>query len=111
MGSHRHNCGQKRLFVDCFAEGVIRRVVLNFYARKIVPSLEKIHHELMADNDFPRLSKTSLWRIMKKQLKFKFVNFNGKPIPLERSDIAAARAHYLKQISYYRRKNYEVRDL
>lgn len=107
--SRKRNSGRKKIEIDSFTEGVIRRGVLSFYAAKEFPSTKKLHAKLMDDLNFPRMSKSKLYKVMKKQLKFKFVKFHGKPVPLEREDIAAQRWKYLRTVRRLRREGYNVK--
>ena len=105
----RHMSGRKKIEVDSFTEGVIRRAVMFSYANIIVPTLNMLHVELLSDAQFPGVSRSTLHRIMKNQLKFKFLKFHEKPVPMERFDVAAHRASYLRNIAKYRRQGYQVR--
>lgn len=100
--------GRQKLELDSFSEGVVRRQVMEIYAAKQFPTLKQIHQNLQNDENFPKMSKHTLWRRMKKQLKFKFGRFQGKPVPMERDDIAAQRHHYLRSIKKYRREGYNI---
>jgi hypothetical protein len=102
------NCGRKKFKIDCFGEGVIRRAVMEMYARREFPTLDKIHAQLQDDENFPKLSKSTLWSCMKKQLKFKFGRFENKPVIFERDDVTAQRQKYLLFIKKYRRQGYQV---
>ena len=80
---------------------------MEFYSKKTFPTLSKIHNQLQDDPNFPRLSITTLWRVMKEQLKFKFVKFEGI-WPLERPDIVKHRSDYLLKIKELRAKGYKI---
>jgi len=71
-------------------------------------TVKKIHGQLIQDPNFPPMSYVTLWKIMKKQLKFKIRKFHNKPVPFERDDISAARHKYLRLIKQYRNSGYEV---
>jgi len=94
--------------MDSFGEGVIRRTILQGYQDKEYFTIDKLHKKLQDDKNFPKLSKTTLYRIMKRQLKFKFLKFHDKPIPFERNDISAARHKYLRAVRKYRHEDYKV---
>jgi len=100
--------GRTNIVADSFTEGVIRRNILQYYADKEYPTLAKLHTKLQSDNNFPRMGKQTLRKIMKKQLKMKFIKYNKKPIPFDREDIAAHRCKYLRQIRKFRQEGYTV---
>jgi len=100
--------GRKKVEVDSFTEGVIRRAVLQFYSQKKYPNVIDLHRYFKEDDNFPSMSRSTLYRIMRRQLKFKFGKFEGKPIPMDRPDIAAHRAKYLRQIKKYRKEGRQV---
>ena len=106
--SKKSKTGRRSIVLDSFDEGVIRRAVLTMYSNKTFPTLDSLHATLKEDERFPRMSKQSLWRCCKKQLKFKFGKFQDKPVVMEREDITAHRQRYLLTIKKYRRENYNV---
>lgn len=63
----------------------------------------------MDDPNFPKMSRSTCYAVMRKQLKFKYKKFNGKPVPFERQDIASARHEYIRKVRYYRKLGYTVR--
>jgi hypothetical protein len=71
----KFKAGRRKIVVDSFTEGVIRRAVLQFYADKTYPNLSLLHSRLSEDPHFPRMREMTLFNIMKKQLKFKFCRF------------------------------------
>lgn len=95
---NRKRCGRKAVVIDSFTEGVIRRAVLQSYAEKKFPTLTALHATLSSDPNFPEMKRTTLRNIMKNTLKFKYVKTQGKPVPMERVDIAASRADYLTAV-------------
>jgi hypothetical protein len=95
--------------VDSFTEGVIRRTILSGYRDKKFYTVQRLHELLQQDPNFPQFkSYKTLHKIMKKQLKFKFMKFHGKPIPFERFDVQVARHKFLRDIRKFRRMGYEV---
>lgn len=103
---------RKEILVDSFTEGVIRRKILEGYSQKKFYTVRRLHQLLQEDPNFPRIKNCStLQKIMKKQLKFKFVKFHSKPIPFERHDVQVARHSFLRNIRNLRRQNYNVSAL
>src|SRR5689334_20803806 len=100
---------RKKIVVDSFTEGVIRRKILEHYAKKEFLTMRKLHSILTEDTGFPKMSYVTLWRICKQQLKFKHLKFQSKPIPFEREDITIARHSYLRKVRYFRRLGYKVK--
>ena len=47
--------GQKPIILDSFNQSLLRRIVLNFYCRGEIPSLEKIHSEAQDADGFPKV--------------------------------------------------------
>ncbi|XP_035715976.1 uncharacterized protein LOC118439060 [Folsomia candida] len=104
------NSGRKGIIVDSFTEGVIRRKILEGYTQKKFYTVKRLYEVLQEDPNFPKFkSYRTLHKIMRKQLKFKFVKFHSKPIPFERHDVQVARHSFLRSIRKLRRENYNTR--
>lgn len=99
---------RKKIVVDSFTEGVIRRKILEAYAKREVLTSRQLHTLLRTDENFPVMCRQTLLNIMKSQLKFKYVKFHSKPIPFERPDITVARHTYLRKVRHYRSIGYKV---
>ncbi|OXA41138.1 hypothetical protein Fcan01_24091 [Folsomia candida] len=103
------NSGRKGIIVDSFTEGVIRRKILEGYTQKKFYTVKRLYEVLQEDPNFPKFkSYRTLHKIMRKQLKFKFVKFHSKPIPFERHDVQVARHSFLRSIRKLRRENYNI---
>lgn len=106
----RFSLYRKGIIVDSFTEGVIRRKILEGYTQKKFYTVKRLYEVLQEDPNFPKFkSYRTLHKIMRKQLKFKFVKFHSKPIPFERHDVQVARHSFLRSIRKLRRENYNVR--
>jgi hypothetical protein len=101
-------CFRPKIVVDSFTEGVIRRNILQAYSNKEYLTTKKLHYRLLEDPNFPKMSVSTLWKVMRMQLGFKFLKFHNKPVPFERDDISAARHNYLRSIRNYRTQGYQV---
>lgn len=93
---------KKRMEVDSFTLGVIRRKVSQFYTvKKIIPSLRKLRNELKAE-DVIDCSHEYLRKIIR-EMGFRFVSCQSKrKLIIERHDIMALRWRYIRDISKYR---------
>ena len=81
---------------DDFDQDVLRRTVLGFYDRKELPTLLKIQQEMNDKNGF-KGSLSSLRTVML-NIGFEFATVDGRKFLMERSDIAAARTTFLREM-------------
>lgn len=82
---------------DSFQLHAIRLHIYNYYRRQEYPTLHKLMTSL-AEADLYHGSQTSLYSLVTKKLGFKFKKINGRKILLERTDIAALRAKFIRRI-------------
>lgn len=92
---------------DQFDKDVLRRTVLNFYARKEIPTLCKIKEQLLKDGIVFDGCLTSLRKVLLK-IGFKFTKVDGRKFLMERSDIVASRAEFLREIKKYREQGANI---
>ena len=90
------NTPKKVTNLDDFDVCVLRRTILEFHARKEIPTLEEIKEKMEEKIDF-RGSKESLRRIVK-EIGFRFKRADGRKFLMERSDVQTARAHFLQEM-------------
>ena len=91
---------------DCFDIDLIRRVIYEFYEKKELPTKRMIINVLSDRGIY--VSKRQLDRLLPKLgFKWKKVSENRK-IFLERSEIRASRAAYLRQVQEYRQMGYQI---
>ena len=84
--------------LDVFAKSMLRKTILSFYERREIPTVEKIKKALKENESYNYIgSITSLRRILK-QIGFKFTRVDGRKVLLERSDVAAARSRFLREM-------------
>ena len=95
--------GSHPLQVDEFTKSAIRERIRSFFLRKELPTVGKLLDDCRENiDDFPPLSVTSLWRLLKK-MGFRYTKRTNKRQLYERHDVIAARAEYLRAIREYRR--------
>ena len=82
--------------LDDFDKCIVRRTALSFYERQEVPTLKKIQEELKENISF-RSSIASLHKILK-EIGFTYAKVDGRKFLMERSDVAAARTTFLRDI-------------
>ena len=95
--------GSLPLQVDEFTKSAIRERIRSFFLRKELPTVRKLLDDCRENiDDFPPMSVTSLWRLLKK-MGFRYTKRTNKRQLYERHDVIAARAEYLRAIREYRR--------
>lgn len=93
---------KKRTGLDDFDKDVVRKTVLSFYDKGEFPTAEKVKLQLQEKIDFEG-SERSVRRLFK-SLGFKFKKCNdGRKFLMERNDIAAARARFLRKMHFLRK--------
>ena len=83
-------------FFDDFNEGVLRRTVLQYYERKEIPTLDRIHEEMKNNLSYPG-SREILRRVMKK-IGFRFATVDGRKFLMEKDDVQYARSKFLSEM-------------
>lgn len=99
---------KKRIEIDNFTEGVIRRKITQWYTvKKSIPSLKKLNAELKQDNIL-NCSREYLRQTIRK-LGFKYLTCQSKrKVLIERHDIMRLRWHYIRDIKKYRREGKSI---
>lgn len=92
---------------DDFDKGVIRRKVHNFFLRNEIPTLNKVLQSLNADDDLPKFTRSSLYRLLRK-LGFVYSNRTRKAALIERDDIVLWRRKYLREIKKIRKSGQKI---
>ena len=97
---------RKRLVTNLSAydKCIIRKTFLGFYERNKIPALLDIKEQLKETISF-KGSTSSLRKILA-QLGFNYVRLNGQKILQERSDVAAARSRFLREMRYLAQLHY-----
>jgi transposase len=85
----------------------LRRKVHSFFFKKEFPTLDKILVAVQEDSDYPRLSRSTLWKILK-SLGFQWKKHNRKSILIDRPDIVAWRRDFLRKIRQCRNENKQI---
>lgn len=108
VNSSKPRSGRRKIEMDEFLQGVIRRNILNFYLEKRFPTITELHHKLEDEaGDIPEFSNSTLLRWVKK-LQFSYKKLNNKPILMEQDSIAAKRADFLYAIKRYRDSGWTI---
>ena len=84
-------------FFDNFNEDVLRRTVLRFYERKEIPTVEKIHAEIVNNLSYPG-GRETLRKILKK-IGFRYARVDGRRFLMEHSDVTYARSKFLREMA------------
>lgn len=93
---------------DEFAKNAIRRKMHSFFFQNKLPTLKKVLAEIKKDPELPDISKTTLHKILTKDLNFRFLNRNRNSKLIDREDIIAWRCRYLRQIKKYREEGRHI---
>ena len=88
---------------DDFDKCVLRRTILEFYARKEVPTLKKIKEQLHEKIEFSGCLE-SLRKIVM-EIGFRYKTVNGRAFLLERSDVQGARSNFLQEMQRLKRSH------
>ncbi|XP_068250360.1 uncharacterized protein [Palaemon carinicauda] len=90
--------------LDDFDKSVLRRTVLDFYARKEVPTLDSITAELKENIEF-KGSRDSVHKVH--EIGFRYSKVNGRKFLLERKDVASARTKFLREMKALKTSGYK----
>ena len=101
--------GRPQILFDDYDDVGLSRLILSFYKRTppSLPTLDQIYVEALGLPDFPQVSKTTLFRRMKK-LGFAFKKRNTKMQVYQRLDVVAQRHYVLRKLIEYRELGFEV---
>ncbi|GBP12644.1 hypothetical protein EVAR_10296_1 [Eumeta japonica] len=98
---------KKRLQIDTFTEGVIRRKAQFYSIKKVIPTLRKLKADLQQDNIL-HCSHEYLRQTLRR-LGFKFLTCQSKrKLLIERYDIMSLRWHYIRDIKKYRNEGRSI---
>ncbi|XP_072386551.1 uncharacterized protein [Diabrotica undecimpunctata] len=89
-----------------FKEG-LRRKVHEFFFRQEFPTLDKVLVSVRDDKDYPEMSRSTLWKLLK-EIGFRWKKNPRKSILLERSDIVIWRRHFLRTIKEMRNQKRKI---
>ena len=93
--------------IDNFDRQTIRLVIHGFYEENILPSAKMIRAKLKEKKNI-NISRNHLYKILLSiGFKYKSVKENRKVL-IERNEVRASRAHYLRIIRDFRRRGYRV---
>ena len=92
---------------DQFDKDVLRKIVLKFYERLEIPTLNKIKEELLKGNTEFDGCLESLRKVLFK-IGFRFMKADGRKFLMERSDVVASRAESLREIKRFREQGANI---
>lgn len=108
VNAPRKSTGRKKIVIEDDEETAIRRLTHSFYFEKQIPTLDKIMAEMQKDENIPSLSKTTLWRVLRK-MNFGYEKLqNRKSLLVEKDEIICWRRRYLRAVRKYRRDNVNI---
>lgn len=81
--------------IDDFDQSGIRRHIINYYERRKVPTLRKLHYSLRETGLF-RGSLSSVRKIVK-SLGFVYKKFNSRKVLMEKPSVALLRCQFLRE--------------
>ena len=101
--------GPKANEIDDFNKTAISRIILGFYKKPQPenPTLEKIYSAVQELTNFPEISQSTLFRIIK-ELGFVCKRRNKKMQVYQRLDVVVQRHKYLRRIEELREQGYQV---
>ena len=94
--------------LDEFDERYLSNLVLSSYRKDPpqLPTLDLIYEQAMSNVNFPRMSKSTLWRRLRR-LGFVCKKRNKKLQVYQRLDVVAMRHRYLRDIEHFRALGYK----
>ena len=104
--SKREKSGRKEK-IDNFDKDVIQREIIKSFQEQECITLKRLKRRLRDKNDI-HVSKSTLWRIMRKT-GFRFrKHSSGKNVVCEKQHLVAARSKYLRQVREKRSQGYDI---
>lgn len=88
--------------------GAIRRKVHTFFFNNELPTLDKILAAVNDDESLPDFSRSTLYKLLKEVLKFKYLKRNRKSGLIEQNEIIVWRVKYLQQIRKLRAEGRKI---
>lgn len=86
---------------DDFDRNAVRRHVHNFWFKREIPTVRKIHEVVANDESLPTISKTNLNYLLK-EMDFKYTKRSRNSALTEKSEIVLWRRRYLENLRKYR---------
>jgi transposase len=86
---------------DEFAKNAVRRHVHSIWFRREIPTIDKIHQAVSADDNLPSISRTNLFHLLK-DLDFRYCKRSRNSAMAEKNEIVDWRRMYLENIKKYR---------
>jgi transposase len=100
--------GRRPVVFDEFLQGVIRRVMMDFYLRKEFPTIKRVLAHLKENVPrFPDVSPTTLYRRIRK-MGFKYRKFHKKSVLMESPEMMGMRNTFLRQIRHLRHRGWSI---
>lgn len=100
----------KKSFLDNFDEfdkNAVRMHVHKIWRRREIPTVDKVHQAVSADDTLPLISRTNLFRLLK-ALDFRYIKRNRNSALTERNELVLWRRRYLLGIERYREEGRHI---
>lgn len=100
----------KKSFLDTFNDfdkNAVRTHVHRIWFRREIPTVDKIHQVVSADDSLPPISRTNLFRLLK-ALDFRYTKRSRNSALTERNELVEWRRRYLRDIERYREKGRHI---
>ena len=102
----KRRCSLINKFDDMILSAIRRKVHQFFFANEL-PTLDKVLNEVNNDDDLPTVSRSTLYRIMRK-LNVVYAKRSRKSVLLDRPDWIVCRRKYLLKIKEFRKQNRKI---
>jgi len=92
---------------DEFSKNAVRRHVHTIWFRREIPTVDKIHQAVSADDSLPSISRTNLFHLLK-DLDFRYSKRSRNGAMTEKNEIVVWRRMYLENIKKYREEGRHI---
>lgn len=96
-----------RVLFDEFSKNAVRRHVHTIWFRREIPTVDKIHQDVSADDSLPSISRTNLFHLLK-DLDFRYSKRSRNSAMTEKNEIVVWRRMYLENIKKYREEGRHI---
>jgi len=96
-----------RIIFDEFQRNLIRRYVHSIWLKREIPSRDKIYQLVSKDESLPKISRTSLYRVLK-DMGFEYIRRSKNSAMTEKTEIVLWRRRFLRDLKKYREEGRHI---
>ncbi|KAL4091106.1 hypothetical protein QTP88_025846 [Uroleucon formosanum] len=96
-----------RIIFDEFQKNLVRRYVHSFWLKREIPTLDKIYQVVSKDESLPKISRSSLFRVLK-DMGFKYSKRGKNGAITEITEIVLWRRWFLRNLKKYREEGRHI---